>query len=133
MSDAMGVQVTGAAALIAALDRLGETVERFILPACLETANAIAREAQARVRRRTGHTAQQIRVEPMRDGVDTGFIVRANDPATRKHVESWLEFGTVHMTARPFLFPAARLENAAHDRRIRTAIEDAIAEEGLGA
>lgn len=69
----------------------------------------------------------------MRDGAATGFIVRANDPATKKHVESWLEFGTVHMTAKPFLFPAARLENTAHDRRMREAIEAAIADEGLGA
>lgn len=132
MSEPMLGIEADSAALIAALDRFGDTAELFLLPACLETANAVARGAEARVRRRSGHTAQQIRVEPMSDGEGKGYIVRANDPSSKKHLESWLEFGTVHMTAKPFLFPAAEVENPSHDRRIREAIEDAIRAEGLG-
>ena len=36
------------------------------------------------------------------------------------------------MTAQPFLFASARLEEGAHDRRAREAVQAAIDETGLG-
>jgi len=36
------------------------------------------------------------------------------------------------MTAKPFLFVSARLEEGAHDRRAREAVQAAIDEKGLG-
>lgn len=125
----MSIEVDSAG-LIAALDRLGPSVEARLKAAARVTADNIAKEARNRVRRRTGHTAAQIRVEEMTE--KAGYVVRANDLSTKKHVESWLEFGTVKMSAKPFLFVSARLENPSHDRRMREAIQDAIDDEGLG-
>jgi len=44
----------------------------------------------------------------------------------------WIEYGTKFIRPRPFLHPSARLEAANHERRIASAIEVAIHEQGLG-
>lgn len=55
------------------------------------------------------------------------------------HVGLWLERGTIQgkprshtAAARPFFFPASELEQGAHGRRMREAIQQAIDAEGLG-
>ena len=92
------------------------------------TAGAIVREAQGRVARRTGATAEGIHYEDSRDG--TGYVVlvvRANTP----NLPFWLEFGTRYMTARPFLYASAAVESPGHARRIADATADAIAAAGF--
>jgi hypothetical protein len=118
------------AGTLAAMDRVGTEIERFTKPAARVTADRVAAEAARRVRRRTGHTAQQIRVEESHDR--SGYVVLAYDPSTKKHVEVYLEFGTQFMTAFPFFFNAARLEEGPYDRRMRQAIQDGIDASGLG-
>jgi hypothetical protein len=56
-------------------------------------------------------------------------VFAATDPA---NLDIWLEFGTRHMEARPFLHASAQLEEGPHERRIQQAINDAIQEVGLG-
>lgn len=126
-----------ATTLIAALDALGEGVQAHILAAAKVSADSIAREYHARVARRRGgptrrgtHTADTIRVIEATVGV--GFLVGAASPAM-PNLPHWLEKGTVKMTARPALGPAADLEAGPHDRRMREAIQSAIDEQGLGA
>lgn len=111
--------------LIAALDRLGAAAERHVLNAAGVTAARIAQEARSRVARATGKTAAGIGIDVAKVGA--GYVVFAERPEM-PGLPGWLEFGTQHMTARPFLFAAARLEEGAHDRRIREAIHDAIDE-----
>ena len=124
MTDRLRIEIdTGA--VLQALDRLGTAAERYLLEAAHETAKAIAREAGARVRRRTGRTARGITVEVARRGL--GYVVFVANP-DQPGLAGWLEFGTRAMTAKPFLFAAARLEEGAHDRRIRDAIQRAIEE-----
>lgn len=131
------------AALIAALDRLPDVMqERHTKPAAKVTADNIAREARARVRRRTGRTAAGITVEESHDG--QGYVVlpfneqfelaiiSAGNDQQPENLPIWLEFGTRFMTARPYFFASARLEEGAHDRRMRQAIQNAIDDVGLG-
>jgi bacteriophage HK97-gp10 putative tail-component len=116
------------APLLAALDAIPAEVHARCKAAAKITAEAIATEARARVRRRTGRTGDAIRVEETHDG--TGYIIFIGD--RRAHIASFLEFGTKFMTPFPFLFVAARLEERAHDQRIRDAVQGAIDAHGLG-
>jgi hypothetical protein len=126
MSDRLTIDVDNRS-LLAALDRLGALAEKHVQAAAKETADRIAAEARARVARRTGTTAHGIGVDIARVG--SGYVVFADRP-DNPGLPGWLEFGTERMTARPFLFASARLEEAAHDRRIRQAVQDAIDEVG---
>jgi HK97 gp10 family phage protein len=119
------------AALLAALDAIPDAVRAHAKPAARVTADHIAAEAGRRIARRTGQTAGEITVEETHAG--DGYVVFVGaGGAGRSHVGRYLEFGTVHMRARPFLFPSAQLEAGAHDRRMRDAVQDAIDEHGLG-
>ena len=118
------------AALIRALDRMPARVMVRTKAAAKVTADRIEREMRRRVPVRSGHTREQIRVEE--DHARVGYVVLANDPRERTHLELYLEVGTKYMTARPFFYNAARLEEGAHDRRMRAAIAEAIEAEGLG-
>lgn len=91
-----------------------------IVGACRETAERVAAEARARVARRTGHTADTIRVEKAHSG--DGHVVIADGAG------HWLEYGTKFMAARPFLHNSARLEMGSHERRVMLALTDALAD-----
>ena len=93
------------------------------------TANAIVREARGRVARRTGATAEGIHAEESRDGI--GYVVLAIR-AERANVPFWLEFGTRYMTARPFLYASAAVEQPGHQRRTADAVSYAIDVNGFG-
>lgn len=118
------------AALLSALDRLPEVMqERYLKPAAYATAQNIKREAQRRVARDTGQTFAGIGVteDRSRDGYVV-FALRDEFP----NLPIWLEFGTKHMAARPFMNVSALLEESAHGRRVATAVQDAIDAMGLG-
>lgn len=133
------------APLIRALDEIPNAILAHLKPVAQQTAERIVAEAKARVARRTGHTAEQIRVEETGEpdvweqlvldksaDDDFAYIIRADDPTTKLHTEKWLEFGTKFETPRPFFFVAADLERGAYERASRQAIQDAIDETGLG-
>lgn len=142
MADSFQVDIENGA-LLRALDRLDVSlVERHTKPACKVTALNIQREARARVRRRTGRTAAGITVEesfdqqgyvvlPFNTALELSLIESGNDQQP-ENLPYWLEFGTRKMTKKPFFIESARLEENAHDRRIREAIQNAIDESGLG-
>jgi len=116
------------APLLAALAAIPEAVHAHLKAAAKVTADHIAAEARARVRRRTGQTGDAITVEETHSG--DGYVIYTGNG--RQHIASFLEFGTKFMTAKPFLFVSARLEEGAHDRRARDAVQAAIDEQGLG-
>lgn len=120
---------TETTALLAALQQLPALVRTHVKRAARVTADRIVREAAGRVARRTGATAAGLTVEETHSG--DGYVVfvkRVDEPG----LPGWLEHGTKFMTKRPFLFVSARLEEGAHERRTRDAIQDAIDEKGLG-
>jgi HK97 gp10 family phage protein len=127
MSDRMSITVDNRA-LFAAMDSVVPSLTPRVKAAAKVTADNIAREARARVRRRTGQTGDAITVEETHNG--DGYVVFVGND--RHHIGHFLEFGTEFMTAKPFLFVSARLEEGSHERRVRAAIDDVIAEKGLG-
>lgn len=137
-----------ASGVLSAFGRAEQLIERYIKDAARVTAHRIEAEAKRRVARHTGETASHIVAEESYD--KKGWIVwvqpdvriaqHTSRRTGRSHTQrvtynavgGWLEHGTQHMTARPFLFVSARLEHEAHRRRVAAAIQDALDEAGLG-
>lgn len=117
------------AALDAGLTDLAATMATDTKAASEVTAAAIVREARGRVARRTGRTAAGIGYMESRDG--TGYIVHAVHP-DRPRLPLYLEFGTRYMTARPFLYVSAAIEQPGHERRMADAVTTAIDVSGFG-
>ena len=132
MADALATISVDAVSALGALGRFSTFVQgRYLKPAAKITADAIAREAKRRVARgETGKTAEGIRVEE--DRARVGYVVLSTRQQ-QYNLPIWLEKGTKHMRARPYMFVSAELEANAHDRRMRQAVADAIADAGLGA
>lgn len=120
-----------ASALLAALDRLGVEAERICQEASKVTANKIVNEAKKRVARATGETQRAI-VSEQAPGPLGGYRVFVGTTSHPANLPQWLEWGTKHMSARPFLFSSARLEEGPHRQRIAAAVQDAIDAQGLG-
>lgn len=113
--------------LLAALETLGDAAEPYVDHASEVTANRIALEARARVRRRTGQTQEGIVVE---DSPHGGYaVVSAN--ARMPNLPYWIERGTKYQPKRPFFDPSVELERSAHYDRIGEALQSAIREKGL--
>ncbi len=123
----MGIEVDSVA-LLAALATIPDAVLAHLKPESKVTADNIAAEAGRRIRRRSGATGDQIVVQETHNGDGYVVFVLGN----RQHIARFLEFGTSRMTAKPFLFVSARLEEGPALRRARLAIQDAIDEKGLG-
>lgn len=126
MADSLTVTIEDTAS--PEFDQVAELIAVYTLAAAEITADRIASEARGRIRRRTGQTAEAITVEDAYRG--DGYVVLVG--RRRHHVGRYLEYGTRFMRPRPFLHASARLEEAAHDRRLREAIQAAIDEAGLG-
>lgn len=118
------------------LRRLGTSALRFTVPACEVTADNVVAEAQRRVKRDTGETAQGITSQMLKD--KTGYFVSARNQRM-PNLPLWIEAGIKRgkpgshtEPADPFFWTAVALEVMHHERRIGDAIDDAIAAEGLG-
>lgn len=118
-----------ASQVISALTTLGDRAAKHVKAAARVTADAIDREATARVARRTGQTARGIEVVETENG--EGWLVVATNPEM-PGLPGWLEHGTRSMEPRPFLFASARLEEGPHRQRVVEAVNAAIEEAGLG-
>lgn len=143
MADRMTIDAD-ASSLIAALTRLPEVMAARCKAVAKVTADRIVVEARARVRRRTGVTAMSIHAEEAHSG--DGWVVLPwdanfarqlldsgnNDDVINFSLPGWIEFGTQTMSARPFLFNSARMEEGAHMRRLGEAAQQALDEIGLG-
>ena len=116
------------AALLAALETIPDAVLAHLKPESKVTADNIAAEAAHRIQRQSGATGDQIVVEETHNGDGYVVLVRGD----RQHIARFLEWGTVHQRAYPFLFASARLEEGPNLRRARLAVQDAIDEKGLG-
>jgi hypothetical protein len=123
------------AAVLAALDQLGDRAEIYIKTASKVTADRIAVEARGRIRRSGEpthggtHTADRVTVVESYDR--SGWVVIVPHPEM-PGLPGWLEHGTKFMEAMPALFPSARIEEGPHLRRIAEALQDAIEGVGLG-
>jgi hypothetical protein len=127
MADGFTVE-TDTEALLAAIDANPDAVMAKLVPACKVTADNIAAEARVRIRRRSGKTGDAITVEEAHGG--GGYVVFVG--GGRTSIGRFLEYGTKFMSAKPFLFASARLEEGAHMERSLEAVQAAIDETGLG-
>lgn len=126
-----------ASGLLSALKRLSTTTAlRYTKPASRVTATRVQLEAQRRVKRATGQTAEGIGVVEMNNG--EGYVVYASN-RRMPNLPQWLEYGIQQGKPRshtqapnPFFNVAVRLELNAHERRISDAIGAAMTVEGLG-
>jgi hypothetical protein len=115
--------------LLAALEAIPDAVLRHLKAAARITADRIVEEQRRRVQRRTGATAKGLTVEETHNG--DGWVIIPIRP-DMPNLPLWLAFGTRHLVGNDFFFAAARLEEGAHDRRSRAAVQAAIDEKGLG-
>jgi HK97 gp10 family phage protein len=111
----MNARIQGIVEARRAFARIPEAVRDAINDVNETTAREIVRGAQARVRRRSGLLARSIsysidkRRGTAKVGVESG-------PAFYGH---FLEFGTIHQKARPFMLPAVEAERGYHEQRFR--------------
>ena len=107
----------------------------------LDTATRVADAMRARIARSAGPwrhgdvpTHTQVHYEKARGG--RGYVVMAYDSGgkgaggrTRQHhVDIYLERGTRHMPAQPFIDASARVEEGPHFRRMQEAVINALDE-----
>jgi len=127
MADA-GVTAPGLAALRAKVDTFPAVVTAQLRSVAWRTSRRVMEQAKAKVPVDTGYTQDNIyvaeepdkklfRVEAGTDRPRVRIVTHAK-PSGRVHTQSvtlnmlpvWLEYGTIHMAARPFLRPAADAE-----------------------
>jgi hypothetical protein len=135
MVEGFTIEIDGAA-MREALEgeSLKAEIKAFVKAASRISADHIAHEAEARLARQlsgtsSGATLAGITVQSDRTG--WGWVVLSSNPRTAM-LPRWLEAGTRHMKARSYFNSSALLEEAAHDARIRAAIQAALSVHGLG-
>lgn len=133
--------------LLRALDEFGHLADALLLAAAMETARAIRTEAERRLRQQTHGTGQTASNLVATDNLPSwlgggkgtaGQVFVYVRPVRRPdNLTIWLEYGTIdrfgrqHVSPRPFLYPAARLEEGPHRRRILEALQRALAQTGF--
>jgi len=136
MSDGFSATLD-ASGFLSDLRRLDDTIFRqYVKPECKVTAESIQQEAERRVRRASGQTAEGIQVFEMTNG--EGYVVVSINKRM-PNLPLWIEAGTKRGKPRshtepadPYFYPAVRLEEPQHERRIDAAVGAAIEAAGLG-
>jgi hypothetical protein len=115
--------VEGAEAVKAAMTAIGVGAERELRLLAHDVALRIRAGARQRVPVGSGITRDGIVVESAADAERVFVQIPAYRP---QYLDIWLEFGTVKMPARPFLFPAARLEEPRFRSRAAEVLERVV-------
>jgi HK97 gp10 family phage protein len=123
MPDGGSVTVTGLDEMRRAIDAFPKAVEQAFQDTARTTANTIAQRARLLVPVGTGRTQRSIRV--VEDLAHHAYHVEvgphAGMPGTPDwpaHLPIWLEYGTRHMAARPFMRPALDAERERYRQRL---------------
>lgn len=129
------------AAVVAALNTLGDSAQPYINDASRESAESMEHEAESRLHRQlgpnaTGQTEAGIEARPANDG--NGYVVVSSNDRM-PNLPLWKEKGTKKgkprshsEAATPYFYVSAELERGAHFRRISNALQEAIDDKGLG-
>lgn len=129
MADNLTIEVD-ARSVLQALDRLDDRIGDRLKAVAKDTAERIRTGAIQRLSAQTQGTGQTAAALTI-DEINGGYRLYVGPvPQRSENVPLWLEFGTRHMSARPWLFKAALLEEGPHFRRVAEAVDAAIA--GLG-
>jgi HK97 gp10 family phage protein len=136
----MASSLRGVPRLRRKLRRMEPEVRASVAAAVLEGAEEIRDEAKRRVPTDTGSLRDYIQVVRGASSDRLSWRVGVPVPKTRrgKPKRQWpfyaifIEFGTVRMRARPFLFPAFEARKRAVFARIRKAVDRALAKVANG-
>ena len=125
-----GVTTTGLAEMRAGLDRLPTQVSEALRAVAWRTSRRVREGAIRRLEQLTsgtGATAASIVVEEPRGATHFEVVVTGAKiyPA---NLPIWLEFGTVQMSARPFMRPARDAETDQYRRELEAAAVQAYRE-----
>lgn len=127
---------------VRALDAVPDALQARVNDASRVTAEAIVRDARARLQRQlspnsTGQTVEGIHAVPAYDG--NGWVLLA-DNDRMPNLPLWLEKGTrpgkrrnfARVAPRPFFYVAIEMEVGPHELRIRDAMAQTATVTGLG-
>ncbi len=124
MSDGR-VTDTGLRELARAIDRLPDAVTAALKDVARTSAGRIAAHAKSLLRAQThgtGATADAIAV--VEDAAHKQYVVYSPGTADRPaNLPLWLEVGTIHMSARPYLRPAGAAETDHYTTNMTTTAE----------
>ena len=131
----MGVTATGMKELAQAIDRLPDTVTAALRRVALNSARRIQASAHAGAPVNTGIRSKHTEGQPhLRDSIIVEevpgqklFRVWPNTPWL-PNLGLWIERGTVHLRARPFMRPAGDAEHASYQSNMVTAADRAATE-----
>lgn len=129
---AAGATVTGLAEARRGVALLTETVQARLQAVALDTATRGRDRAWDLCAKDSGITADSIAVFPELDQkqyrVEVGPSPRAGRTATLPNLPIWIERGTIHQPARPFMRPAAEEQQDRYIREMKAAALDGLAE-----
>jgi hypothetical protein len=129
MADSSYTQ-TGLSELQAQITQFPATVTRRLRIAAERRARVVYADMVRLLNAQThgeGNTARALEI--VEDAANKQFIVRFGLIDDRPaNLPLWLEYGTVHMTARPFARPAAEANRAPYAQDQQAACDDAMAE-----
>jgi HK97 gp10 family phage protein len=114
------VDVQGAAALTARLEKLADAARNRVTVAIREELQGAADQARADVPVRTGALRDSIRVEIGQAGI-SGQLIAGGKKAPHAHL---VEFGTRKAVPHAFLFPAGEQARRALNERLPKILED---------
>lgn len=114
------VKVTGLEQLREQSRRLAAVTQRRVGSAIEQTAAAIVEDAQGRAPVRTGRLRAALAVRLTRAANRIGARIEVSDPVAAKYA-LYVELGTVHAPAQPFLNPALHGQAARHEGRLAEA------------
>lgn len=121
---AQGGSTVDRAAFQAGVATMPGAANRALRDVAQLTAADIRREAQRDVPTTGGHHVQIVVVD---DKAHEQFVVedRVRNPKAA-NLTLWLEFGTIHMAGRPFLYPAINRARAIYAQRAERALQSAF-------
>jgi len=118
----MTVTVRGISAVVHNIEQLSKDIEAGVRKAQLRAAFEIEQEAVANVPVDTGRLKGSISTQEVGDTIEVGSGVKAGSEVEYAH---YVEFGTQHQAAHPFLQPAVETVKAKYPQMI---IEDVRSE-----
>jgi len=122
------VTVTGLETLQQQIARLPEAVTAALKVEARASADRIAAHAKALLRSQThgtGKTADAIRV--LDESQEQQYVVNSpGDPDRAANLPLWLEKGTIYMSAKPHMRPAANAESERYKQNMAAAAERTV-------
>ncbi len=130
-----GCTIDGLTQTVAAIQRLPDTVTLALKRVAQGSANQIALQARTRLlspspafkRPGPGYGILASGILAREDLPNRQYVVAcAAPPGYPANLPIWVEFGTIHMPARPFMGPAARAESASYVSAVEAAAVDVV-------